>query len=180
MISPIQQLLEMESKSIEKNALIVSAPERASEWRGIVFKIGEYNLITDMQSVVEVLNPIECTRVPSSKPWFNGIANIRGQLVPISDLYGFLYDKPSQLGVNSRIMVFRLANTVVGLVISAVSGIRNFTQDAMDEDYPDLDDQLRPLIKGCFHMAGDDFPVFDFNRLISNERFMQITLASDE
>ncbi len=179
MDSPIAQLREIEAKSLARRELVLHASEESGEWRGIVFKLGEKELTTHMPSVVEVLNPMECTRVPASQPWFKGIANIRGQLVPISDLHSFLYGTTRDKEPDPRVIVFRLANTVAGLEVSGVSGIRNFKQDNMDESYPEEDEHLKPVITGCFHDDGENYPVFDFNRLISNERFMQITSVNE-
>jgi twitching motility protein PilI len=172
--SPIAQLREMESKSLAKQAMLPATAERFNEWRGVGFRISGLEIVAKMQNVVEVLHPTPCTRVPSSKPWFEGIANVRGQLVPVTDLHGFLMGEQLPPSKSSRIIVFRLTNTVAGLQVSAVTGIRSFREDMMDQEYPAVSEQLKPFLAGCFHNAGDDFPVFDFNRMVSNERFMHI------
>jgi twitching motility protein PilI len=178
-VSPIDLLREIESKSLARKALAVTDRSRANEWRGVGFKVGDIELVASMTSVVEVLDPIRCTRVPSSKDWFDGIANVRGQLVPISDLYGFLYGERRPQDRNTRVLVFKLANSVAGLTVNAVTGIRSFAEDSKDQRIPGVDEPLKPFVVGCYHRAGDDFPVFDFNRLVSNERFMHITESTE-
>lgn len=173
--SAIAKLKEIESKSLARHALTVVDQARGKEWRGIGFFVGETTLVTSMDSVVEVLDLEKCTRVPSSGQWFEGIANVRGQLVPVSDLYSFVFDKPSFRDRNTRMIVFKMASSVTGLIVSSVTGIRSFPQETMDQDYPELDESIKPFVVGCFHRGGEDYPVFDFNRLVANERFMQIT-----
>lgn len=179
-VSPIKQLREIESKSLAKQALVPTEAQHFAEWRGVGFRIDSLELVSSMSNIVEVLKPVECTRVPSSKVWFEGIANVRGLLVPVTDLHGFLYGgerrPPSQ---SSRIVVFRLTNTVAGLLVTSVTGIRSFRKDSIDNEYPEMPEQLKPFLVGCFHRAGDDFPVFDFNRLVSNERFMHVAEKVD-
>ncbi|MBN1379515.1 MAG: chemotaxis protein CheW [Gammaproteobacteria bacterium] len=179
-VSPIELLREIESKSLARKALTVAEQTRANEWRGVGFKVGNVELVVSMQTVVEVLDPIHCTTVPSSKNWFDGIANVRGQLVPISDLHSFLYGERRPEDRDTRVIVFRLANTVAGLTVSAVTGIRSFPEDSKDQRMAGVDESLKPFIVGCYHRAGDDYPIFDFNRLVSNERFMHITEATDQ
>ena len=179
-LSPIDLLTEIESKSLANQALTVTEQAHASEWRGVGFRIGDIELVASMMNVVEVLDPIACTRVPSSKVWFDGIANVRGQLVPISDLYSFLYGERSQEDRDARILVFKLANSVAGLTVTGVTGIRSFPEESKDQDMPGVDEHLKPFIVGCYHRGGGDYPVFDFNRLVSNERFMHITEAADQ
>ncbi len=178
--SPIELLFDIESKSLAKQALTVAEQRQANEWRGVGFRVGDIELVTPMSKIVEVLDPLTCTRVPSSKVWFDGIANVRGLLVPVSDLYSFLYGERREDDRDTRIVVFRLTNSVAGLTVSAVTGIRSFLEDSQDQNLPDVDDKLRPFIVGCYHRAGEDYPVFDFNRLVGNERFMQITDIADQ
>lgn len=177
--SPIAQLRDIESKSLARKAMLPATAERFNEWRGVGFRVGELEIVAKMQNVVEVLHPTPCTRVPSSKNWFEGIANVRGQLVPVTDLYGFLMGERQPPNRSSRIVVFKLTNTVAGLQVTSVTGIRSFREDTLDQEYPAVPEQLKPFLSGCFHNAGDDFPVFDFNRLVSNERFMHILEKTD-
>ena len=178
--SPIDLLREIESKSLAHKSLTVTEQARANEWRGVGFRVGGKELVASMISVVEVLDPIQCTRVPSSKVWFDGIANVRGQLVPVSDLYSFLYGERRPQDRDTRILVFKLANTVAGLTVGAVTGIRSFPEESRDQRMPDIDEPLRPFVVACFHRGGSDYPVFDFNRLVGNDRFMHITETAEQ
>lgn len=174
-LSAIAKLNDIESKSLSKHALVATTQTRSQEWRGVGFRVGKLELVAQMGSVVEVLDPVKCTQVPASEHWFQGIANVRGQLVPVTDLYAFIYNEPSALERNARVLVFKLASSVAGLTVNSVSGIRSFPEDNIDYHLPELDDQIKPFVMGCFHRAGDDYPVFDFNRLVANERFMHIS-----
>ena len=60
------------------------------EWVGVAFQLGEYQFVTDRSDIREILMLTGVTRVPGSKAWVRGLANIRGQLLPIIDLNAFL------------------------------------------------------------------------------------------
>ena len=47
-------------------------------------------LLTRMGEVSEILDPPDYTRVPGVKDWVVGIANVRGSLLPLMDLKGFV------------------------------------------------------------------------------------------
>lgn len=173
-MSAIEQLREIESKSLSRGALVVQNRQQA-EWRGIGFRIGEIELVTPMQHIAEILKVVEYTRIPSSKIWFEGIANVRGQLVPVTDFYSFLYGKRLPADRDTRMILFRLANSVSGLVVTGVTGIRSFRDDSLDQDAAGIDDAFIPYLSGCFHQGGDNYPVFDFSRLLNDERFMHVT-----
>jgi twitching motility protein PilI len=174
-MSAIEQLRDIESRSLSRGALVVQNIQAKAQWRGIGFRIGDTDLVTSMQHVAEVLKVVQYTRIPSSKIWFEGIANVRGQLVPVTDFYSFLYGTRLPVDRDARIILFRLANSVSGLVVTSVTGIRSFREDLLDQDATGIDDLLIPYLSGCFHQGGDAYPVFDFSRLLNDERFMHVT-----
>ncbi len=177
--SPIEQLLEIESKVLSHKENLPQVAEAVAEWRGVGFKIGNAELVVSMLDVVEVLDPVTCTRIPSSKIWFEGIANIRGQLVPITNLYGFLHSEVPAATMQERVIIFRFANSITGLLVSAVTGIRSFRADSMTQNTQALDEPLSSYIMGAFPRIGDDeVPVFDFMKLANSEQFLSISELS--
>src|SRR5690606_28167887 len=66
-----------------------SAAER--EWVGVAFRLSSENFLVAREETREVLGfPSVVTRVPGAKAWIRGIANVRGQLLPVVDLRAFL------------------------------------------------------------------------------------------
>ena len=174
-LSSIEYLHSVASHSRDRQSLAIVDAQQTLQWRGVGFKVGPTELVASMLNIVELLPPMEYTQLPWSKNWFCGIASIRGQLVPITDMHGFFYGERQPTDRNTRVLIFRLASTVAGLVVTSVTGIRNFKEDALDRQYMMPEKPFKPFVIGCFHREGIDYPVFDFDRLISNERFMRVT-----
>jgi len=60
-------------------------------WEGVVFVLGEERFIASVSEIRELLTlPESITRVPGTRPWMMGVANIRGDLLPIVDLQRYL------------------------------------------------------------------------------------------
>ena len=74
------------------------------DWQGVVFEIGGQRLVAPMGQVSEVLSMPEYTSLPLVKPWMLGIANIRGRLLPLTDLSHFL-QVPSRLTQMSQLVL---------------------------------------------------------------------------
>lgn len=53
-------------------------------------QIAGQNWLVDMSDVSEVLPLPPLTRVPMSKPWFRGVANVRGNLYCVADMASYL------------------------------------------------------------------------------------------
>ncbi len=69
--------------------------------------------------------------VPLTKPWYLGIANIRGNLYSVVDFGGFLGSElASAAGAQSRLVVFgpRAGELNAGIVVPRVLGLRNLAE----------------------------------------------------
>jgi purine-binding chemotaxis protein CheW len=52
----------------------------------VTFKIGEEEFGVDILKVQEIIRPTEVTKLPMSRPYFEGIICLRGVVIPILDL----------------------------------------------------------------------------------------------
>ena len=55
-------------------------------WRGLSYRIGQHDLVSSFDEVVEILGVPALTPIPGSQPWLLGLANVRGNLLPVADL----------------------------------------------------------------------------------------------
>ena len=91
---PIQLLQEIEQQCKNTAKGLPQRVDVKESWSGIGFRIGEINLVAPLKQVNEILHVPRLTAVPGTQRWVKGVANIRGTLLPIIDLQGFLHDKP--------------------------------------------------------------------------------------
>lgn len=68
--------------------------------------------------------------VPLTKPWFRGLANIRGNLYSVIDFAGFLGRGNVAAATHNRLVVFgpRTGDLNAGIVVSRVLGLRNLAE----------------------------------------------------
>ena len=57
-------------------------------WRGIGFRVGSRRLVSGIDEINELLAVPPLTHVPGTQPWLLGVANVRGNLVPVVDWPG--------------------------------------------------------------------------------------------
>jgi twitching motility protein PilI len=81
----------------------------------------------------EVIAMPQLATVPLTKPWFLGVANIRGNLYSVVDFGGFLGHEgaaPPAAGGQSRLVLFgpRAGELRVGIMVSRVLGLRNLAE----------------------------------------------------
>lgn len=68
--------------------------------------------------------------VPLTKPWFRGLANIRGNLYSVIDFAGYLGRGNVPMATHNRLVVFgtRTGELNAGIIVSRVLGLRNLAE----------------------------------------------------
>ena len=100
-------------------------------WSGIGFRVGAHWFVAPMGEVAEVLHEPRCTLMPGVKTWVRGVANLRGRLLPVMDLGGFLGEALSKARKQRRVLVVEFNDLFVGLLVDEVVGMQHFAQDAL-------------------------------------------------
>jgi twitching motility protein PilI len=61
--------------------------------------------LVDLTDAGEIVPVPELLAVPLTKPWFAGVANIRGNLVSVVDFSAFIGQEPTQRSVDARLLL---------------------------------------------------------------------------
>ena len=92
-------------------------------------QVGDEAWLVDLADAGEVLPVPPITPVPLTRPWFRGVANIRGNLYSVVDFPAFLGRTPVAPGDQSRLLLvgerFRLGTA---LLVDRSLGLRNPSQ----------------------------------------------------
>ena len=171
-----QRLQEIDRKCRARAAELAILNRKKDDWVGIGFRIGETRLLSKMGEVTEILEMPDFTRVPGAKPWVVGIANVRGSLLPLMDIQGFVTGESLKNRKDGRVLVANLRGTNTGLVVNEVLGLRHFSLEEQTYELPEIENALRPFIRQAFHREQQYWPVFSLQALIEDERFLEAAL----
>jgi twitching motility protein PilI len=172
--APFALLSELESRARAHAFGLPQREEIRTLWHGVGFRLGGLALVAPLGQVREVLVSPSVSRVPGAKEWVTGIANVRGTLLPILDLQGFLSSRPTPRGRRTRILVVEHTGVTAGLLVDEVLGLRHFFEEDRVAHLPAVPDSLRAYLAGAFSQAGQLWAVFDMHRLIQDPDFMQV------
>lgn len=171
--SPLEWLARLERACLDHAHGLPQQEQNEEEWIGIGFRLGELRLVAPLGEVSEILTPPSLSKVPRTKAWVCGIANVRGNLMPIMDLHGYLHDQPARLNRRSRILVVNHRGVYSGLVVDAVMGLRHFRDEQRCDELPGDDTRIHEYLEHGFRIGNEHWGVFSMHRLAETPQFLK-------
>jgi len=175
-LSPLENLARLEQLCLDYAHGLPQQEHNDDEWLGIGFRLGRLQLVAPLGEVAEILTPPGLSQVPRTKNWVCGIANVRGNLMPIMDLQGYLYDRPAALRRRSRILVVDHNGVYSGLVVDAVLGLRHFRDEQRCDELPGEDQRIKEYMLHGFRKGAELWGVFSLHALAQAPQFLKAAI----
>ncbi|MGD9843404.1 MAG: chemotaxis protein CheW [Steroidobacteraceae bacterium] len=170
---PYELLLEIEQRARAAQAGQVRDAQSGAEWVGVAFRLGAETFLLAREETREVMGvPTFLTRVPGARPWIRGLANVRGQLLPVVDLRAFLGGGAAPIGRNARILVVNNRDVPAGLLVDEVLGFRRFNDSEFTAQPPTTLLSCDRYLAGAFRRSGEVAPVFGLGALLESTEFL--------
>lgn len=100
----------------------------------IVIKIGEEQYGIDISYIDNIVRMQSITRVPHVQPYFAGVINIRGEVVPVMSLRVKMSLDPDEYTDKTRIIIVKLENNApIGLIVDEVKEVVTLDERSIDE-----------------------------------------------
>jgi purine-binding chemotaxis protein CheW len=143
------------------------ATQRTSETtiEVVEFRLAHERYAIEQAYVREIYPFRDLTPLPCVQPFFLGIINIRGQIVPVLDIRRF-FDLP-ECGITDlhTVIVFDADDTEMGILADAVVGARSIGTSAIQTSLPTLTGIRSTYLKG---VADGSLVVLDAQRIIAD------------
>jgi twitching motility protein PilI len=172
---PFELLQEMERRSrLNAGASGAAGAVDPSEWVGVGCLLADERLLIERNQVREVMMmPSMVTRVPGSKEWVAGLANLRGQLLPIIDLRQFLGAGSSRGVRAARVLVAESNDLLVGIIVDEVFGFRRFSNSEFTTEIPQTGLRCERYLDGACIRETEVWPVLNISKLLDAKEFLQ-------
>jgi twitching motility protein PilI len=147
---------------------------QGEEWVGIGLRLGNERFVVAREEVREVLMlPPALTRVPGARDWMRGLANVRGHLLPLADLRGFLGAGAGGTERNARVLVVHSSEFPVGLIVDEVYGFRRFVPRERVTEFPQPALRVARYLDGAFRRGLEVWPVLRVEKLLLSREFQR-------
>ena len=171
-VDAFETLAGYERRSLAHVAGLPEQLQAAGLWRGIGFRIGQRRLVSDYESVAEILTVPQITPVPGAQGWMLGVVNVCSNLLPVVDLKQFLEGARSVLHEgHQKVMVLRQPGGDVAVTIDELYGQRSFMEEQEIDAEGLADGRYAGLIDRAYRTADDVWGVFSLDRLVRTPEF---------
>lgn len=114
----------------------------------VIFKLGEECYGVSIKNVISIERESKTTRIPNSPDYITGLINLRGDVIPVINLRKKLGMEENSLDNNSRIIIVKEKDVVIGLTVDSSSEVLEIEDENIDKPPATEDNQYIEYIKG--------------------------------
>ncbi|MGH8217854.1 MAG: chemotaxis protein CheW [Steroidobacteraceae bacterium] len=171
---PFELLRELERRGRAVSAQAGQESQGGREWVGVALRMAGELFLAAREETREVLSvPPALTRVPGAKSWIRGLANVRGQLLPIIDLRQFIGSGVAPATRNTRVLVVNHREIPAGLLVDEVLGFRRFAESEFSGDAPPTVARCERYLAGAFRRGEEHWPVLSLRSILESSAFTE-------
>jgi purine-binding chemotaxis protein CheW len=113
----------------------------------IVVKIGDEQYGIDIKYVDNIVRMQKITRVPKAQDFFNGVINLRGEIIPVMSVRKRFGLEPDEFDNKTRIIVLKPEQQEpIGVLVDMVKEVVTLTEDQIEKVYTDAKDEKSKFV----------------------------------
>lgn len=169
-----RSLYDYSERCKESSTGLPETKELKVYWSGIGFSLEGKNYVAPLDETAEILQIPSYTNVPGVKKWLRGVANVRGKLLPVLDLLGFLKSEKQANIKTRRLLVIEKSSLYSGIIVDKVYGMQHFDTDDYSESLTEENAAISPYITGSYSRDGETWHVFSPHKLSEDPDFINV------
>lgn len=135
----------------------------------ICVKLGNEQYGINIKYVENIGRMQKITRVPKAQPYFLGVINLRGEVIPVMSLRRRMNLENDEFTPKSRIIILKFEQDLVGVVVDEVREVVNLTEDAIEKVTHNQKDEKASFINGVGKYDEQLISLFDIYAIIAEK-----------
>lgn len=117
------------------------------------FTVGNMGFLLPAETISELFDNLAYCRLPNTPPALVGMVNVRGDIIPVFDLYE-LFGIAAERDVQWRFLVIGTGEEAVGVRIGSLPFRIMLSAQNRLKALPPLPETLRPYVRACYQLNG--------------------------
>ena len=115
----------------------------------IVVELGNELYGIDIQYIDNIVRMQRITRVPKAQPYFKGVINLRGEVIPVMSLrLKFEFDEDETTNKTRILIIKPDSHASVGIIVDSVKEVLDLSSDMIDKVSKDVNDERSAYLSG--------------------------------
>lgn len=175
LIDPVEDLLAMDRK-IRQHMRRLPHAHNKNDLLGLGVCAGQVPLWVPLSDLKAVLGGTQLVKVPSLKPWVLGLTHLRGELMMVSDLFGFVAKRDDPITEADVFLVLEHHQELYGLYVDHIEGLMRFSERLRKKSKEQT--PFDPFVNGSFKEpeTGVCWHAVQLKKIITTPAFKQVGL----
>ncbi len=150
---------------------LMNEVERVEEIQYIVVKLGGEQYGIDIRYVDNIVRMQRITRVPKSQPYYVGVINLRGEVVPIMSLRRRFGLENDEYKSATRIIIIRMEDqSMVGFIVDEVREVVNIDPRTVEKPTFRLDEKNASYLAGIGKKGESLISLLDIQAVVEGNK----------
>lgn len=137
----------------------------------IVVKIGNEQYGIDIQYVDNIVRMQRITRVPKAQPYFLGVINLRGEIIPVMSVRLKFGLEADEFTNRTRIIIIKLESQYsVGIIVDEVKEVVTLTDDNIENVKYNSNDDKMSYLSGIGKHEGELISLLNISGVIVDDK----------
>ena len=146
--------------------LKLNSVEESTSLQYIVVNIGNEQYGINIKYIDNIVRIQRITRVPKTQPYYKGVINLRGEIIPVMSIRIKLGLEDDEFTDKSRIIIVKVDNASIGIIVDQVKEVVTLDEDNIENMATDVNDEFSGYINAIGKSKGELITLIDIIGLI--------------
>jgi len=132
----------------------------------IVVNIGIEQYGINIKYIDNIVRVQKITRVPKTQPYYKGVINLRGEIIPVMSIRIKLGLEDDIFTDKSRIIIVKVENASIGIIVDQVKEVVTLDEDNIENIAMDANDEFSGYFNAIGKSKGELITLLDIIGII--------------
>ena len=153
--------------------------EEQDQLQLVTFALDGEAFAIDILAVQEINRMMRITQVPQCPPGVEGVINLRGRIIAVTDLRQLFGMETQENSLDSRIMVVDVGGRTLGFIVDAVDEVLRINPDIVQPPPRMVASINRDYVRGVGKLNDQLFVLLDLEKLFDDSRLAAIDKVTE-
>ena len=146
--------------------LKLNSVEEPTSLQYIVVNIGNEQYGINIKYIDNIVRIQRITRVPKTQPYYKGVINLRGEIIPVMSIRIKLGLEDDVFTDKSRIIIVKVENASIGIIVDQVKEVVTLDEANIENLATDVNDEFSGYINAIGKSKGELITLLDIVGII--------------